>query len=263
MFDGNGEKRGAEILVNTDTAGQQLSPALTALSDGRIVVTWHTLMATISAQIIDPRDGLIYGTANGDTLYGHATVNDEINGLDGADTIFGLGGNDQVHAGSGTDNVTLARGDDVAYGGAGNDVITGGNGEDVLYGEGDNDNLSGGKGEDELFGGAGNDTLNGNNGDDIIAGGAGNDTIFDGEGGCHRWRRRRRPGRLCLRHLRCHRRTRQHADGGGGAAGDSYVSVEILAGSNFADILRGSAVANVIFGRSGDDRITARAVPTR
>ncbi len=227
------------------------------------MVTWHTLDGDISAQIIDPRDGLIYGTANGDTLYGHATVNDEINGLDGADTIFGLGGNDQVHAGSGTDNVTLARGDDVAYGGRGNDVITGGNGEDVLYGEGDNDNLSGGKGEDELFGGAGNDTLNGNNGDDIIAGGAATTPSSTARGRMSSMAAPTSTGSTMSCHLRCHRRTRQHADGGGGAAGDSYVSVEILAGSNFADILRGSAVANVIFGAAAMTGSSARAVPTR
>ncbi len=140
--------------------------------------------------------------------------------------------------------------------GTGNDLdntITGNDGINTLDGRG---------GNDQLFGAAGNDVLIGGLGDDILRGMDGNDTILDGEGA-------------------------DVIDGGadvdrvdyvlatsgitaaldntltaaGGAAGDSYVSVEILAGSNFADILRGSAVANVIFGRSGDDRIIGAGGP--
>ena len=39
-YDGSGTEVGSETLVNTTTSGDQLNPAVAALSDGGYVVTW-------------------------------------------------------------------------------------------------------------------------------------------------------------------------------------------------------------------------------
>ena len=41
VFDASGAKMGGEFLVNTQTAGTQVGPQITALADGGFVVTWH------------------------------------------------------------------------------------------------------------------------------------------------------------------------------------------------------------------------------
>ena len=62
-------------------------------------------------------------------------------GTDGADTVYGTGGDDLVSAGPGND---------VVFGRGGNDLIVGGKGNDALYG---------GDGRDEIWGDAGNDRI--------------------------------------------------------------------------------------------------------
>ena len=103
-----------------------------------------------------------------------------MDGTDGNDEIYLLGGNDDCAAGFG---------DDVVYGGDGNDFIYGARGfystdvgNDIFYGEGGNDILFGGAGNDTLDGGTGNDTLNGGAGNDQLSGGTGNDKLDGGAG---------------------------------------------------------------------------------
>jgi hypothetical protein len=71
LFDGLGGRVGTEFIVNsfqvTSTSFRGLQA--TALSDGRIVVTWESADGSfvgIHSQIIDPRDGLVTGTGAGD-----------------------------------------------------------------------------------------------------------------------------------------------------------------------------------------------------
>ncbi|MFO0885447.1 MAG: autotransporter-associated beta strand repeat-containing protein [Pirellulales bacterium] len=86
----------------------------------------------------------------------------------GADRIYGQGGNDIV---------TASAQDDVIYGGDGIDNLSGANGNDRIYGNAGNDNLAGEGGDDFLFGGDGNDTLNGGLGNDVLVGGIGQDIL--------------------------------------------------------------------------------------
>jgi Ca2+-binding RTX toxin-like protein len=86
----------------------------------------------------------------------------------GADRIYGQGGNDIV---------TASAQDDVIYGGDGIDNLSGANGNDRIYGNAGNDNLAGEGGDDFLFGGDGNDTLNGGLGNDVLVGGTGQDIL--------------------------------------------------------------------------------------
>ncbi|NJL09007.1 MAG: hypothetical protein HC900_12785, partial [Methylacidiphilales bacterium] len=56
MFDSAGTKVGSEFLVNTQTAGTQAAPSITALTNGGFVVTWEDLSVArgdVKAQIFD------------------------------------------------------------------------------------------------------------------------------------------------------------------------------------------------------------------
>jgi Ca2+-binding RTX toxin-like protein len=222
-FGASGTKIGGEIVVNTTTTSSQINPSVTALADSRVVVTW-TDASDIRSQIIDPRDGIVNGGASGDTLYGHDSVGDEINGANGNDFAYGLAGSDTI------------------YGGDGNDTLDGGRGDDTIFGGNNDDSIKGGLGDDELFGENGFDTIEGGAGADLIDGGDGsNDTAsyFGAAGG-----------------------VTVSLDGAlaatGDAAGDTFAGVERLQGSNYgADILRGNEFANVISGFSGADTINA------
>jgi Ca2+-binding RTX toxin-like protein len=146
-FDGAGNRLGGEYRVSVEEDG--VSPDVAALADGRVVVTWQTIPASLDAaagndvrmQIVDPRQGVITGGSAADTMYGNDLVGDEMRGLGGNDTLHGL------------------RGDDVLLGGAGNDSLFGGGGDDDLFGGAGDDILDGGTGADAMDGGRGNDTF--------------------------------------------------------------------------------------------------------
>jgi Ca2+-binding RTX toxin-like protein len=177
-FDGSGGKIGGETLVNTTVNSYQDDPSVSVLSDGRVVVSWIDRSSgsdQVRVQIVDPRDGIVNGTLNADTLYGHDAVGDDISGFDGADTIFGLAGNDTIWGGNGIDTINGGKGDDFVYGGLDADHILGEAGDDELYGEDGGDDMWGGAGADLLDGGAGADKMDGGAGEDTMAGGADSD----------------------------------------------------------------------------------------
>ncbi len=122
--------------------------------------------------------------------------------------------------------------DDNLRGDSGANVLEGRAGDDMLIGRGGDDTLLGGEDDDVLNGGEGRDALHGDEGRDradYMHATAG--VIAD----------------LGFAHV-----------GTGEAAGDSYRSIEDLAGSNANDGLRGDAGDNVIWGRNGNDVIVAR-----
>jgi Ca2+-binding RTX toxin-like protein len=92
------------------------------------------------------------GTRFDDSLAGNIKRN-VLRGKQGADHIWGFGGDDDL------------------IGGTGDDVISGGLGADLLKGQADNDLLWGDDDPDKLVGGNGNDTLSGGPGDDLLIGG--------------------------------------------------------------------------------------------
>jgi Ca2+-binding RTX toxin-like protein len=229
-FNALGEKVGGEILVNTTTAASQFDVHLAALADGRVVVTWTDGSGSggdisglaVRAQIIDPRDGTIDGTAGADTLYGN-DVTDFISAGDGADTVYGLAGVDTI------------------YGGDGGDLVNGGRGDDTVYGGNDGDNIRGDAGDDELYGEAGSDTLLGGLGADFLNGGDGFDfanyhfargVIID---------------------------MNDPFASTGEAFGDSFFSIEGIVGSaGFADTILGDVNPNIIYGQGGADILDGR-----
>lgn len=188
-------------------------------------------------------DDILDGGRDGDILYGEA----------GNDTLIGGSGQDYLDGGDGTDTidytgssagVTINLANGTAFGGDADgpaqivgrgtvirhDIIvnvenvTGSAYDDSLIGNDQANLLSGGSGDDRLEGGRGADTLNG---------GAGSDTA-DYAGAT---------SRVSLDLNRAKN------------AGDTYISIENLAGSAFNDDLRGDGAANVLTGQGGDDRI--------
>jgi Ca2+-binding RTX toxin-like protein len=123
-----------------------------------------------------------------------------LNGLHGADNIYGQGGSDVVtYADRGT-NVTVTL-DNVANDGASNqdhssgsgsagdnvrddvETVEGGLGMDNLHARANaSTTLLGGAGVDFLYGGSAADTLLGQDGGDSLTGGSGNDTLVGGPG---------------------------------------------------------------------------------
>ena len=204
-------------------------------------------------------------TAGTNYLYG-TTGNDTINGTGGNDSFFGGNGSDHLYGGAGSDVFNGGAGADYIDGGAGvdtvsyvdagavfvqlggtgwgvaddgfgsvdtlvsienvfgsmyNDDITGDQFNNTIWGAGGNDRLSGDAGNDTLSGGVGNDVLNGGTGADVLDGGDGIDTAsyLGAKAGVT---------------VDLGQKT-----GTGDAAGDTFISIENLEGSAFADTLVG------------------------
>ncbi len=185
QFDSLGNKVGGEITVNTATAGYDLNPAVAALADGRVLVTWyHSIDGSIHQQILDPRDGVVQGNDTANVLFGGDLTWDELDGQGGNDTLYGM---------------------------AGNDWLTGGDGDDFLHG---------GLGADQLVGGDGFDYASYVFATTAVTANLGNAALNTGE-----------------------------------AAGDSYLQIEGLIGSQFNDVLTGDAGDNRIYGAGGSDYV--------
>ena len=142
LYNADGSADGNDFIVDTTATGEQFSPSVTALADGRFVVTWESddtgdgSQECIRGQIFDPT--IFVGTVGEDVWTG-GNFADRIHGYGSNDTFSGLGGGDIIN------------------GDAGNDTLDGGADNDRLFGGLDGDTLTGGLGRDILFGGAGLD----------------------------------------------------------------------------------------------------------
>ena len=157
------------------------------------------------------------------------------------DTLTGDGANNLLEGGAG---------DDVLNGAAGADTLTGSDGADSLDGGADADNLSGGAGADTLLGGAGDDILSGGADDDLLIGGAGAD-LLDGGAGVDGTIYGDATAGVTVDLADASLNT-------GDAAGDTYVNLENVIGSSFADVLSGDSAANVLDGAAGNDTLSGR-----
>src|SRR5262245_57719024 len=110
---------------------------------------------------------------------------------------------------------------------------TGTDNADDLFGTDGSDSLQGNGGDDRLFGEGGYDVLIGGPGADLLDGGAGSDIANYALA----------PAGVIA--------SLATGGTGGDAAGDVYVSIEDLYGSDFNDVLEGSDQANIILGYSG------------
>lgn len=224
--------------------------------------------------------GWLSGGAGNDSLTGGAE-SDMLSGGDGNDILVGGAGADHLNGGAGFDiaayenatsgvSVNLIDGTELSgdrlvsieglSGSSYNDQLLGDSADNMLLGNGGNDLLDGGDGADVLHGGEGDDTLVGGNGDDrliagignnILRGGAGADTL-DGTGG---WG--------VADYHTAQTAVTVNLDGSGNsgdeAAGDTFVNVNGVQGSVFADTLNGNANANWILADSGNDTVDGGA----
>ena len=238
-------------------------------------------------------DDTIIGDSSNNTLGGLAG-HDTISGGDGNDRLFGHDGDDTLNGDAGLDFLSGQDGDDTLNGGDGTDTLVGGNGADVLNGgagidtvsyaysvngvvanmtdgsvntneaAGDSyiavENIFGSTSDDILTGDSGNNMLNGQFGDDTLNGGDGNDALFGGEGadilngGAGTDRVQYTGADLGV--------TANLADASlntNSAAGDSYIDIENLYGSNLDDDLTGDANNNFVFGLNGNDTVRGGA----
>ncbi|MFT3690217.1 hypothetical protein [Paenirhodobacter sp.] len=236
---------------------------------------------------------VISGSKYNDTLRGDARSNslfggsgdDRLDGYGGNDQLFGEFGNDKLYGGDGNDTLQGGAGADYLDGGAGtdqvdygnaaarvlvdltkaanntgdatgdtfanienilgsnyNDILRGDSGNKILNGRGGNDQLYGEAGNDTLYGGDGNDSLQGGTGADKLDGGARIDLVYYGNA-----------AKVLTVDLGNATNNR------GDSAGDTYVSIEGVSGSNYHDVLRGDAAGNILFGKSGNDLLDGLA----
>ncbi|MGB7317749.1 MAG: calcium-binding protein [Planktotalea sp.] len=190
-------------------------------------LTWS--IRNNGAEITYGDEILVIRTINNTTLYSDDLAAHELFNLSHTDLSYMTGGTDPLLDDTEPGNYE---------GSAGNDTLEGGLSDDTIRG-----NL----GDDVLIGGAGDDVLNGGVGADYIDGGTGNDWVsYEGSRGSLRVD-------LMFSHINTNV-----------AAGDSYVSIENLIGSQGFDNLRGNLSDNIIqggrnvdyiFGRRGNDTL--------
>ena len=141
VFNSNGGKVGAEFVVNATVLGGQFDPAITALADGRFVVSWtdfsvsggDTSNFAVRGQIFDARTAAISLTGSaGDDDYLGTKFADTLKGDTGDDLLTGAKGNDMLAGNAGADTLLGGGGADLLRGGTGKDVLTGGSGPDTF-----------------------------------------------------------------------------------------------------------------------------------
>ena len=112
---------------------------------------------------------------------------------------------------------------------------------DLIIGTALGENINGLEGDDDLFGRDGDDNFNGGDGGDRIDGGEGYDTVnFAGS------------------NIGVHADLGSRIGQGGFAQGDTYISIEALSGTQFADGLAGDTGDNLLIGLAGNDDLSGR-----
>lgn len=195
---------------------------------------------------------VIAGDSHANRLFGD-NGDDTLSGGAGADTLDGGNGHDTASYSDATSGVTLS----LATGGTGGDAagdkfisienVIGTRFADTITGDGNDNRIDGGDGANLLDGGAGNDTLIGGSGIDTMMGGAGADK-YDGGGSDF--------DMVDYSHSTAGVTLSLKTGGtGGDAAGDTFVRVEEVTGTNFADTITGDDANNRLLGGGGSDKL--------
>ena len=205
VFDADGNPTGDDFIVNSTVTNDQTRPEVTALADGRFVVTWQSedggdgdgigvRARVFNADGSPAGDDFIVNTTGTDSQFDPSTTALADGRFVVTWTSDGSedGSGNSVHAQIfdptifiGTAAVDTWQGGSLAdtiNGGGNGDILSGLGGDDVINGDAGFDTLSGGDGNDRLYGGTDNDALNGNAGTDTLFGNAGGDTMNGGAG---------------------------------------------------------------------------------
>ena len=291
-YDQDGIERQIDVLdelsLSLSGVNSSVQVSMTALADGRIMVSWRGDGNEINGHIADFRQtGVVVDGTSGDDHYIGSSHADVLKGGDGGrNKLFGNGGNDTLVGSAdadildgGTDNDTVdyshfstgaivdlanssanggsAAGDTLReieniIGSKALDRLTGDDKDNRLEGRGGDDQLVGGKGKDTLNGGDDNDFLDGGDDGDSLVGGVGDDTLVGGAG-------------------------RDVLDGGAGdqdvarytnstvgvtvnlsdwsQSDDELRGIEIVEGSAHGDKITGDGANNTLYGFGGDDTL--------
>jgi len=219
------------------------------------------------------------GDAAGDLLSGiegvvGSTKNDVLSGEGGANVLDGGAGNDILEGRGGADRLVGGAGLDTARYAASSAAVaidlsagsaSGGDAAgDVLVGI---ENLVGSAFADILTGDAGANVLSGGGGDDVLADGLGNDSLF-GEagddllvwfGGVDRFDGGLGTDTLSLAGLAVGAAINLAGTVTAGKDKLTFVGIEKVVGSRFADVVTGSALADDVDAGGGDDVVTGGA----
>jgi Ca2+-binding RTX toxin-like protein len=159
---------------------------------------------------------------------------DSRDGIEGFEGIRGTAYNDTIYGSEDHDSILAGReGSDTIYGRGGNDAISGGDGGDHLFGDDGSDFISGGDGGDEIAGGLHDDDLRGGNGIDTVS-------YADVDRGFGV-------------HVQLADEMAEFSDSSYVFERDSVIGFENVIGTRYRDFINGSAEANVLEGRDGDD----------
>jgi Ca2+-binding RTX toxin-like protein len=270
-FGAMGARTSDDFVATGNPDGNQTNPALTALKDGRIVVSWTDGDLSIRAQIFDA--GLPAGGDDGNGTGGngnggngngggepdpipHTLIGDGgDNLLDGTKVhglIDGLGGRDTVtyasslgHVAIWLTHVDFSQGDAFGDTYQNVEIFIGSSHDDEMFGDGQAHEFQGGAGHDRLVGAGGTDTLLGGEGNDTLFGGEGADHL-DGGDGINVASYAEASGRVVAS-------LQDSGINAGEASGDSYVSIQSLVGSAYGDSLVGDGSDNTLTGGDGHD----------
>ncbi|MEZ6094548.1 MAG: calcium-binding protein [Pirellulaceae bacterium] len=166
-----------DATAETVVVNELLSSQIEVVTTSNTYTFDSTSIYLIDAQLYGGDDQFTNNTSINCNVVGHSG-NDTLIGGTGDDTINGSSGNDIIWGGDGTDTLNGSTGDDEIHGGAGLDLILGYTGADTIYGDQGNDLIYGQQDGDIIDGGAGNDRIRGAGGNDWIQGGDGDDVIF-------------------------------------------------------------------------------------
>ncbi|WP_298864769.1 calcium-binding protein [uncultured Sulfitobacter sp.] len=208
----------------------------------------------------DNNDNLLMGLAGADTLNGRG--GEDTVSFAGSDTgneanlLTGVGGGNTSSDSFGDvyigiEHLIGGENNDTLIGNAGNNTLLGGGNSDILEGGAGDDILHGGEDRDVLRGGVGDDVLRGEDGRDVLEGGAGAD-VLDGGGDYGDTASYESSAGFVNVSL-----ATGFAGGGAGthAAGDTFIGIANLRGSDFDDRLRGNDENNFLDGGLGADRL--------
>ena len=259
--------------------GTALDDVLIASADGEVfnaglgtdTVSYQLASAAVIASLTAPAGNTGFAAQDGyasvENLTGSA-FNDTLTGDANANTLAGLGGNDRLRGFGGNDVLEGGDGSDRLDGGSGADVLDGGSGYDtadyigaaagVTVNLGDPTQNTGEASGDtyisieNVLGSTYNDLLTGDSQVNLLEGGAGAD-VLNGGGGANDYASYARSSAGVTVSLA------NPLLNTGDAAGDTYIGIRSLVGSNYDDILIGDAQSNVLRGGAGGDVLNGGA----
>ena len=238
LYDNDGNDT---LDLRTDVEGQRVSLRPEGISD----------VYGLTGNLVIARDSwienFIAGSGN-DVIAGNAVAND-LDGRDGADSIWGGGGDDILEGGAGADRLDGDAGMDWAAYRASDAAVTINLAQGIVQGgHAEGDVLTG---IENIIGSAHDDVLVGNDETNRLAGGAGADRLDGGAGEdwlSYRWSDARVTVNLGAGTFT-----------GGHAEGDVVANFENISGSAYADVLTGDNGPNQLDGGQGDDVLAGGA----